>query len=246
MKARLMRLPEWLFLFLAFTGAADAQAHRRKAWREGVVRNGLQFWYKFLSGAETADSSGNGRTLTMYNSPTFVAGPGGNSSAMSLNGINQYAKCLTADVGSVSALTVSCWVAMNSTATPADFIVVTESDPLFEWDFRWSAGTWYWQGYDTAAAVGYRLYSYAFNHMNWVHLTGIYESGGASFRFWVNGVQDGGLGGSSTLAIRDGASLLTIGSNYGTGNFLFGRLADVRIYDRALSQAEIDTIRFNP
>jgi hypothetical protein len=232
---------------LAMTAWSPASDHRRKAWRQGVVTSGLQFWYKFLSGAETADSSGSGRTLTLYNSPTFVAGPGG-SSAINFNGTNQHAQCTTADLGSVSAMTVCFWVAMNSATPPAGSVVpVGESYP-FEWNLYHDSGVshWYIQGYDSATTHGYSRYSQTLNHTDWRHLAGIYESGGAGFRLYYNGVSVGSPGGSASLALKDSTSLLTIGSTGGGDFWLPGRLADVRIYNRALSQAEIDTIRSNP
>lgn len=55
-----------------------------------VPRTGLSLWYKFdeTNGTTAADSSGNGKTATLVNGPTWVAGKKAN--AVNLDGSNDY------------------------------------------------------------------------------------------------------------------------------------------------------------
>jgi len=57
----------------AFLSGAEMQAEAKSA--QAVRRANLAGEYRFTSGNLTLDSSGNGRTLTAYNSPTWVADP---------------------------------------------------------------------------------------------------------------------------------------------------------------------------
>jgi hypothetical protein len=245
MKARLMRLLEWLVLFLAFTGAADAQAHRRKAWRQGVVTNGLEIWWRMMPGQETVDSSGNGRTLTLYNSPTPVAGPG-SGGALSFNGVNKIAQYATG-LGSLPAISVSCFVAANA-VSPPDAVLVGENNAFVEYQLLWyaSANTMYWQIQDTSNNFTNGSNSYVMNHTNWIHIVGTYSPGAT--RLYINGVLGSGVGTTTTGLVKDGAGVSAVGGQFnGAASFYFnGRIADVRIYNRALTAAEVETIRTNP
>jgi glucose/arabinose dehydrogenase len=69
----------------------------------------------------------------------------------------------------------------------------------------------------------------------WTHLAATYD--GATLRLYVNGVQVGTRVGSGTMLTSTGA--LRIGGNSIWGEFFQGRLDEVRIYNRALTQVEI-------
>lgn len=70
------------------------------------------------------------------------------------------------------------------------------------------------------------------------HLYTVTRSG-TTYTFYVDGVSLGTT--SSSLTIPDANAPLTIGQAEGVG-FFDGRLDDVRIYDRALSQAEVQAL----
>ena len=73
----------------------------------------------------------------------------------------------------------------------------------------------------------------------WTHLATTYD--GANMRFYVNGVLVGTTPGTGTINAANGA--LRIGGNnsapLGQGEFFKGLIDEVRIYNRALSSAEI-------
>ena len=70
----------------------------------------------------------------------------------------------------------------------------------------------------------------------WYHLAGVYD--GIGKRFYVNGT----LVGRSEAAFAPSPTPLGIGYMPGVGNFLNGNVADVRIYNRPLSDAEVERL----
>jgi hypothetical protein len=233
-----------LLALLALTCVASASDHRRKAWRQGVVKSGLEIWWRFLPGQETVDSSGNGRTLTLYNTPTPVAGPGGAGGAISFNGTTQFAQYGTG-LGSLPAISVSCWAAANI-INPPDAVLVGENDSAVEYQLLWynSSSIMYWQIQDTSNNFTNGSNAYTMNHTNWIHFVGTYSPG--STRLYINGVLGSGVGTTTTGPVKDGTGLPTVASQYGAGYNFNGRIADVRIYNRALTADEVMTIRCNP
>jgi hypothetical protein len=72
----------------------------------------------------------------------------------------------------------------------------------------------------------------------WTHLATTYD--GANQRFYVNGVLVGTTPGTGSIVVSNGA--IRIGGNASsTGEFFQGLIDEVRVYNRALSAAEITT-----
>ena len=71
----------------------------------------------------------------------------------------------------------------------------------------------------------------------WTHVAGTYD--GTTVRLFINGVQTASVAVSGPIATSTGP--LRIGGNSIWGEFFQGRLDEIRIYNRALSQAEIQT-----
>ena len=71
----------------------------------------------------------------------------------------------------------------------------------------------------------------------WTHLAATYD--GVTMRFYVNGVQVGSRAQTGSMLVSTRA--LRIGGNSVWGEYLNGLVDDVRIYNRALSPAEIQT-----
>jgi beta-lactam-binding protein with PASTA domain len=77
----------------------------------------------------------------------------------------------------------------------------------------------------------------------WTHLATTYD--GANQRFYVNGVLVGTTARTGTIAVSNGA--IRIGGNASsTGEFFNGMIDEVRIYNRALTAAEIATDMVTP
>jgi hypothetical protein len=71
----------------------------------------------------------------------------------------------------------------------------------------------------------------------WTHLAGTYD--GTTLRLYINGVQVSSQ--AQTGAIGTSTQALTIGGDTIAGQFWSGLIDEVRIYNRALTQAEIQT-----
>jgi hydrogenase maturation factor HypE len=71
----------------------------------------------------------------------------------------------------------------------------------------------------------------------WTHLAATYD--GANLRIFVNGVQVGALAQTGNMLVS--ARTLRIGGNSVWGEYFNGVIDDVRVYNRALSAAEIQT-----
>jgi hypothetical protein len=70
----------------------------------------------------------------------------------------------------------------------------------------------------------------------WTHIASTYD--GANFRFYVNGVLVGTTPGGGSINVANGA-LRIGGNNSSVGEFFNGLIDEVRVYNRALSAAEI-------
>ena len=71
----------------------------------------------------------------------------------------------------------------------------------------------------------------------WTHLALTYD--GAALRLYVNGVVTGTTAASGSITVSDGP--LRIGGNAVWGEYFSGLIDEVRLYNRALSQTEIQT-----
>ena len=79
-----------------------------------AITNGLVAWYKFdeTSGTTASDSSGNGKTGTLVNGPTW--GTGKISGAVVLDGSDDYVSLPTGLVSSITDFTVCAWVRLDA------------------------------------------------------------------------------------------------------------------------------------
>jgi len=72
----------------------------------------------------------------------------------------------------------------------------------------------------------------------WTHVAMTYD--GANMRYYVNGVLVGTTPGTGGINVANGAIRIG-GNNSSTGEFFNGKIDEVRVYNRALSAAEIAT-----
>ncbi|MHB9023942.1 MAG: LamG-like jellyroll fold domain-containing protein [Armatimonadota bacterium] len=82
-------------------------------------------WWKFDDGSGTsaADSSGNGNTGTLRNSPTWATGHSGG--ALSFNGLNSLVSVPNVEMLKYRGgdLTLNCWININSSETTGGYLV---------------------------------------------------------------------------------------------------------------------------
>jgi len=206
-------------------------------------------WYAFDdgSGSLAADSSGNGHSGTLVNSPAWSSGIIG-SGALMFNGINQYVS-LPKNPGTTlagwTAATLSAWVKTTNGGTIISSggacinygnyaLIINGGAAMIQFvNANISSGQ---LSVSSASSVG---------DGRWHLITGVLN--GAAITLYVDGVISGARNDFSGTIFNDGGnSLVDIGATASTGacgspaiSYFQGLIDDVRIYNRPLSSAEI-------
>jgi len=210
---------------------------------------GLVAAYGFEEGTGTTvkDLSGNNLTGTIVGATWTSAGIYGK--ALSFNGTSSYV-----DLGSPSALqltgsmTIEAWV--KAAANPADDgqIVSKSSGP--GWQLKTTPDTGpqtFGIAVSADSSTKAQRYSNSVRALNtWYHVAGVYDAASLTLSTYVNGVLDNGtlLGTVPSSQLNPSANV-NIGRRSG-GFYFNGVIDEVRIYNRALSQSEIQTDMMTP
>jgi uncharacterized repeat protein (TIGR03803 family) len=183
------------------------------------------------------DVSGHGNNGTMSAGVSRVTDDLERRTVLSFNGINGMVTVLdNSSLDLKTGVTLSAWVkpttlgnwrtvilkesvgleyalyANQDVARPAGFVHIGALEPSVEGNTQLSLGAW-------------------------THLAMTYDSATATMRLFVNGTQVKSRSQTGLVSTSDGA--LRIGGNSIWGEFFNGRMDDVRIYDVAVSQAQI-------
>jgi hypothetical protein len=203
-----------------------------------AVSTGLVGAYAFNEGTGTTagDSSGAGNGGTLSNAAWTADGVFG--PALSFNGSNAWVSVAdSANLDLTTSMTLEAWVRPSALTSDWRTIVLKErpsglSYALYAADggSRPPAGYVSVNGSDAAAVAPTTL------PLNtWTHVAMTYD--GATLRLYVNGQLAGSRATTGSAAVS--ASPLRIGGNAVWGEWFSGAIDEVRIYNRALSQAEI-------
>jgi hypothetical protein len=164
---------------------------------------------------------------------------------LSFNGSSSYV-----DLGNpallqlTGSMTWSAWV--KAAANPADDgQIVAKSNDASGWQFKTSPDTGqhtFGVGVAGATNTFVQRYSATVRSLNvWYHVAGVYNASARTLDIYVNGVLNNGtLSGTIPASQINSAVNVNIGRRSG-GYYFNGVIDDVRIYNRALSQAEIQT-----
>jgi len=204
---------------------------------------GLVAAYNFNEGSGTTvnDASGHGITGILQGATWTASGRYGN--ALSFNGSSSYV-----DLGNpallqiTGSMTLSAWV-KAATNPSDDGEIVTKSDSASGWQLKTSPDTGpHTFGVRVSGGVNAlsHRYSTTVRSLNvWYHVAGVYDAAARTLDIYVNGVWDNGvLIGPIPASQVNSAVNVNIGRR--TGGFYFsGVIDEVRIYNRALSAAEI-------
>lgn len=199
---------------------------------------GLVGAYAFNEGTGTiaGDSSGTGNGGTLSNAAWTTAGVFG--SALSFNGSNAWVSIAdSASLDLTTSMTLEAWVRPTSITLDWRTILLKERPSglayaLYAADggSRPPAAYVSVVGSDAAAVAPTPL---ALN--TWSHVAMTYN--GATLRLYINGELVGSRATTGSAAVS--ASALRIGGNAVWGEWFSGSIDEVRIYNRMLSQAEI-------
>ena len=192
------------------------------------------------SGLVLADVSGQTNTLTLVNGPAWV--PGRYGTALSFDGNNDRAVAQAYVPGlnlAGRSLTLSAWIYPRSNSSWQMIVLkpagATHSAPYFDWSMHRQTGTGRIVGFFGCDAQ--QSASNAATPLNtWTHVAVTYD--GVALRHYLNGTLDRTT--PLTCAVANTSSQpIRIGANGGNGEVMNGSIDDVRIYNRALSPAEI-------
>jgi hypothetical protein len=219
----------------------DLERSRPLAATSAAVRDpSLVAHWKFDEGrgGSAADASGNGLTGTLRNGPTWTTGRLGG--ALSFNGINQYVEIGNSPKLNVSgSFTLSAWVNPASVGGQRRYVI---ADYLARGDQSCYAlmidesgrAAFFWEcpsGVEPKALSRSTLKA-----GTWIHLAGVWD--GTTRKIFVNGVLEGEEKVSQTRP--SAVSTVSIGRPGGfNGLYGAGEIDDVRLYARALSDAEL-------
>ena len=195
--------------------------------------SGLVAAYSFNEGAGTtvADVSGNNNTGSITGATWTTAGKYGN--ALVFNGTSARVTVPNApSLQLTTGMTLEAWVNPSVVTSAWRDVIYKDNDIYFLEATSTNAGRpggggTFGETYGTAALPV----------NTWTHLAVTYDR--VMVRVYVNGVQVSSL--AATGAIATSTNPLTIGGNTHWGDWFQGMIDEVRIYNRALTQAEIQT-----
>ncbi len=207
------------------------------------VSASLMIGYNFNEGTGTtiADISGHNHTGTLSTTTWSTGGKYGN--ALNFNGSTSFVE--TPNTSSLNitgnAITLSAWVYPDTLGT--NMLIAkpvsgtSHSAPYFSYSLHlYPSGTP--RFYLTLGSSSYSVSSLVIPQVGvWSHLAGVYN--GSTMKIYVNGQESGSISASGN--ITGYATPLRLGVNGGLEENFDGRLDDVRIYNTALTQTEIQT-----
>jgi hypothetical protein len=188
------------------------------------------------SGTTWTDLSGNGNNGTLTNGPTYSSANGG---SIVFDGTNDFINIPDSSLlTSTSALTINCWV--RATAFSGAIIGKGTSDSNEEYCVLMLSSFLY---FDVGGGGPYAQPSYTFNTNTWYNICCVHlrTAETSSLLCYVNGVSLNNSTINPTSTPNDNSLPVSIGSRfYNSINSPFnGNIAQVSIYNRALTAAEI-------
>jgi concanavalin A-like lectin/glucanase superfamily protein/putative pyrroloquinoline-quinone binding quinoprotein len=207
---------------------------------------GLAYWrLDEGTGTVAADASGNGNTGTLINAPVWTAGVRGN--ALSFNGTNQYVSVPHTATLNNWPITVTAWFKTASTTGSPGIVNKYVSASLNGWQlFMYNGGLCAWYLINSSVYINNDAFGNCnpgpngipgLNNNTWHHAAIVVDASGGTL--YVDGALQGTVAwtGNPTGLQPSTTQPINIG-RYGTGYFP-GLIDDVRIYNRALSAAEV-------
>jgi chitodextrinase len=200
---------------------------------QAAVNPALVAAYAFNEGAGTgvADASGSGNGGSIGSATWVAAGKFGN--ALSFNGSNAHVTVNdSASLDLTTAMTLEAWV-FPATAAGWRDVIYKGADDIYYLEGSSDSGAPATGGTFTTALKG----TTALPLNAWSHLAATYDR--STLRLYVNGVQTASRAVTTPISTSTGA--LTIGGNALYGQHFAGRIDEVRIYNTALTAAQIQT-----
>lgn len=202
---------------------------------------GVDHWsFNETSGTTAADGAGT-HDLTLRNGATFAPGLAGN--ALAVNGTNQFAESAGTLIPTENTnYSVSAWAKLNAVGGAFQTVMSEDGDVNSAFFLQYSGADKRWafsfaSVRALASSVGQPVAG------QWYHLVGVRDVTNSKLSIYVDGTLSGSVG---ILGGGDkGTGNLEIGRGKFGGNpvdYLNGAVDDAKVFDRALTAAEIATL----
>jgi hypothetical protein len=219
--------------------------------------NGLVGWWKLDEGAggTTADSSGNGNTGTLQNSPAWTTSGKINDALVFTAASNEYVSAPDAGLDITGSWTVSAWVNMASLPTSGNAVALLGRNTTINGSENYALYYDYGEMCNGGAVAGWAVSFNVYGSSNkycakfttaptlgtWYLITGVYDSVAQTLTLYQNGVSVATQSVAGHVPANETGSF-ALGQNGNDSLLLNGTLDDARVYNRALSAAEVHAL----
>ncbi|HUV81193.1 MAG TPA: LamG-like jellyroll fold domain-containing protein [Patescibacteria group bacterium] len=202
------------------------------------------------SGTTANDSSGYGNNGTLTNGPVWRCAstdssytPSGQGCSLQFDGINDHISCGNhTSLNPNSEITAEAWFKLNALSGTFTVLAKDNPGPTNYWmDIRSNRTMIYVGGYTSVNDPCYNGTSVAIISINtWHHLAWTYNR--ERMITYLNGNLIANV--SKTCILNANDSPLRIGTRTGSDNYFNGLIDEVRIYEKALETAQIETMYY--
>ncbi|MEU4505314.1 MULTISPECIES: LamG-like jellyroll fold domain-containing protein [unclassified Streptomyces] len=200
------------------------------------------------AGASEARGSAGARVATLRGGATAGV-PGALGTAVSFDGVDDYAVTDIPTVATETGFSVAAWVNLSKMPDTAAIIAAQPGNysPSFELYYSKSYDRWVFNQYtsDTATAGAVRAMATTPGGVTtgqWTHLVGTYSSASKELKLYVQGVLVGTTPYSTPWDARRGLQIGAGSYSGQAGSYFPGAIDDVRIFDKPISEAEVTSL----
>jgi chitodextrinase len=222
-----------LFSSLLFAGASRPAS--------GAATGLVGAWSFDRPGATVPDASGNGNTATVVGADWTSNGRFGGG--LNFNGTSDYVTVPDSpSLDLLTGMTVEAWVRPTQVDQLWHSVLMKEQSGMLAYSLYGSTGSGAPSGeiYTGADAEARGASSLPAN--TWTHLAATYD--GTNLRLFVNGVRVATTAATGSLVVSNG--VLRIGGNSIWGEWFSGSIDEVRVYNRALTAAQLQADMGDP
>lgn len=199
------------------------------------LTDGLVAYYPFNGNA--IDESVNGNNGTVKGATLTTDRSGNPNRAYSFDGVNDYIEINnSSSLNLTNALSISCWTVKISSSSASSVISkdIPATDQGYRFDFLNEKGRFVKQGNT------FDMTNLVYSQNIWYHTVIVID--GANLKYYINGILDKSY--VSTLPVRTTSLPLLIGSDaeMNPSRFFNGKIDDIRIYNRPLTEADIQLL----
>jgi Concanavalin A-like lectin/glucanases superfamily/Secretion system C-terminal sorting domain len=210
------------------------------------LQNFLVAFYPFNGNAN--DESGNNNNGSVHGAKLTTDRFGNPNSAYNFNGLDNYivvanSTSLTS-IENSNIVSISAWVLIRNWYQGWNIFAIINKYREFDdngWEFL--AGAQPSEGFGFGLELGMsKYYDYQFTFNTWYHLAAVYDKDQDMMNLYLNGQKVFTDTCNSSLKNTQGGPLFIGYSPMGPDEYSDGKIDDIRIYNRELSDTEIQTI----